>query len=131
MKNSKQGHLILSMAGLLALSVLLPVQVTKAADRQVSVAEPVVIKIKVTARRYQYEPAKIVIPANRRAELHITSKDVLHGFYIPKLNIRADLNPGRTTVVALPELAVGEYPFACDIFCGSHHSGMGGRIVVH
>ena len=84
----------------------------------------------IKAERYHYTPNMIVVKAGRAVELHIQSKDVLHGFSIPRLNIRADLVPNETAIIKLQGLESGVYPFACDIFCGENHSSMSGRIVV-
>ena len=86
--------------------------------------------ISIRAERYKYTPNIVRLKAGQVVELHIQSKDILHGFSIPQLNIRADLEPQKTTIVSIPALQPGEYPFMCDIFCGTNHSSMSGRIVV-
>jgi cytochrome c oxidase subunit 2 len=88
------------------------------------------MRIAIKAKRFEYKPNRITLPVGQAAELHIQSLDVLHGFYIPRLNIRADLVPGKTSVVLLPPLQSGEYPFVCDIFCGMKHDHMQGRLIV-
>ena len=95
---------------------------------ELSVAETQIIEI--TAQRFHYQPQQVRLPAGQAAQLQIRSKDVLHGFFIPKLNIRADLEPGKTVTVDLPPLSKGVYPFACDIFCGTEHSHMHGSLLV-
>lgn len=86
--------------------------------------------VEITAKRFEYQPHVITLQAGTAAELHIRSKDALHGFHIPSLKLRADLMPGKTVKVSLPPLEKGEYPFLCDIFCGTDHSHMQGRLVV-
>ncbi|MGD8927194.1 MAG: cytochrome c oxidase subunit II [Thioalkalispiraceae bacterium] len=86
--------------------------------------------INIEAQRYGYIPEVIKVPAGRAVTLHIKSLDVLHGFYIPDINVRVDLKPGASTVVELPALKPGKYQFLCDIFCGTGHSGMNGYILV-
>lgn len=86
--------------------------------------------VEMTAQRFEYRPNKIHLRAGQAAELHIRAMDALHGFYIPQLNIRADLIPGKTVTIVLPPLAKGVYPFACDVFCGTEHSQMQGSLLV-
>ena len=86
--------------------------------------------INIQARRYGYSPKTIQIPAGRSVTLHIKSLDVLHGFYIPDLNMRVDIKPGVISVVELPALKPGKYQFLCDVFCGTGHSGMNGTLHV-
>jgi cytochrome c oxidase subunit 2 len=86
--------------------------------------------VELTAERYRFSPQRVKLPANRKVELHVVSVDVLHGFQVPALGIRFDLQPGNRTIVMLPALAPGEYPFLCDVFCGSGHNDMNGYIEV-
>jgi len=86
--------------------------------------------IKITARRFQYNPSKIVVKKGAPVTLELTSLDRLHGFYIPDLDVRADIVPGRVVRVELTLGEVGEYDFLCDIFCGQGHGEMSGKISV-
>lgn len=91
-------------------------------DRDVSVVE-------ITAKRYKYEPNVIPVKAGATTLLRIRSVDVLHGFSIPDLGVRADLEPGKVVEISLVSPKPGEYPFLCDIFCGASHSSMNGKII--
>lgn len=62
--------------------------------------------------------------------LEFTTLDVLMGFKVPDLGVRADIIPGKVTRVRLVPGKVGTFPFLCDIFCGSGHENMTGTIVV-
>lgn len=86
--------------------------------------------IEVTAKRFGYEPSQIKLRQPETVELHIRSSDVLHGFSIPELGIRADLLPGQTTVVELSNIKPGNYLIMCDIFCGTEHSSMQATLIV-
>ena len=43
---------------------------------------------------------ELVIPAQTRVLLHITSRDVIHSFWIPRLNGKRDAVPGRDQTLA-------------------------------
>ena len=51
--------------------------------------------IKITAHKFAYEPDRIDLKVGEPVVLELTSKDVTHGFKIPDLGLRADLEPGR------------------------------------
>ena len=67
--------------------------------------------IKIVARRFSYSPHEIVLKKGEPVRLEFTSLDFVHGFKIPDLGIRADLPPGKTTVVPLQPQKAGKFPF--------------------
>ena len=91
-------------------------------------AEPEVIRI--TAKRFEYNPPRIELRQGVPVILELTALDRLHGFSIPDLDLRADVLPGQTVQVELLPKKAGAYPFLCDIFCGEGHDEMSGIIVV-
>ncbi|HSC41638.1 MAG TPA: cytochrome c oxidase subunit II [Candidatus Binatia bacterium] len=87
--------------------------------------------IKITAHKFAYEPDRIDLKVGEPVVLELTSKDVTHGFKIPDLGLRADLEPGETARVRLVPEKVGTFEFYCDNFCGIDHENMSATIVVH
>jgi cytochrome c oxidase subunit II len=69
------------------------------------------------------------IPVGRPVQLQMTSQDVIHSFWVPNLQGKRDLIPGRTTHIALVADEAGRYEGQCAEFCGFQHAKM--RIVVH
>jgi cytochrome c oxidase subunit 2 len=86
--------------------------------------------VKVTARKFSYNPDVIELEVGVPAVIELTSLDREHGFTIPDLGLRIDVEPGKTARVRVVPDKVGTFPFHCDIFCGSGHEEMAGRIVV-
>ena len=86
--------------------------------------------IKMTARRFVYEPNEIPLKAGERVVVEVNSVDFVHGMNIPDLAKRFDLVPGRITRVELQPMAPGVIDFVCDNFCGEGHEEMHGRFVV-
>lgn len=86
--------------------------------------------IAVTAQRFAYTPANIVVKKGETVTLEFTSKDFVHGFSIPDLKIRADLPPDKLTRVSFTAEQVGSFEFLCDNFCGAGHEEMAGHIEV-
>ncbi|HTQ06727.1 MAG TPA: cytochrome c oxidase subunit II [Polyangiaceae bacterium] len=71
----------------------------------------------------------LYVPTGRTVELAMTSRDVIHSFYVPAFRIKKDVIPGRTTSVWFSALRPGTYPIFCAEYCGLDHSGMRGRVV--
>jgi len=67
---------------------------------------------------------ELVVPAGRPVKLIMTSKDVLHSFFIPALRIKQDVIPGRYTSLWFEAEKRGEYQVFCTEYCGAEHSGM-------
>ncbi len=95
-----------------------------------SIAEEAEQVIKITAKRYEYNPNMITVKKGIPVALEFTSLDRLHGFSCPGLAIRTDIAPGKVTTLRFVPQKAGTFPFHCDNFCGSGHEGMTGTIVV-
>ena len=67
---------------------------------------------------------ELVIPTNTRVLLHVTSRDVIHSFWIPKLNGKRDAVPGRDQTLRLEADYPGIYDGQCTEFCGLSHARM-------
>jgi cytochrome c oxidase subunit 2 len=86
--------------------------------------------IKITAKRYEYNPDTITVKKGVPVVLEFTSLDRLHGFNCPGLGIRTDIAPGKVATLRFVPQKAGTFPFHCDNFCGSGHEGMTGTIIV-
>jgi cytochrome c oxidase subunit II len=64
------------------------------------------------------------IPVKSRVDVIGTTADVIHSFWVPELNRKIDLIPGRTTSVLLDADRAGTYPGQCAEFCGRQHAHM-------
>jgi len=71
------------------------------------------------------------VPVNKIVRVYLTSKDVIHSFYLPNLRLRQDAVPGRTILVWFEATKPGKYELPCSQLCGFGHSGMKGWLYVH
>jgi cytochrome c oxidase subunit 2 len=99
--------------------------------------------IAVTARMWWWEvryrdPAggpdivaanEIHIPAGRPVYLSLTSSDVIHSMWIPRLAGKIDLVPGRRTGLRVSADRPGLYRGQCAEFCGAQHARMALHVV--
>ena len=86
--------------------------------------------VRMTAKKFEYDPSKITLKKGVPVILEITALDRDHGFKIPELGIRADLKQGQVTRVRIVPGRPGTFEFRCDVFCGSGHEDMSGELVV-
>ncbi len=86
--------------------------------------------IKITAKRFEYNPKEITLKKGVPVILEFTSLDRLHGFKCPALGIRTDIKPGEVARVPVTPQKVGDFEFHCDNFCGVGHGNMAGMIHV-
>jgi cytochrome c oxidase subunit II len=67
---------------------------------------------------------EIHIPTGEKVRLRITSADVIHSFWIPKLAGKIDATPGHTTELVLETDEPGRYRGRCTEYCGLAHAQM-------
>lgn len=86
--------------------------------------------IALHARKFEFSPSEIKVPAGREVTFAVTSSDFVHGFSMPDFGVRHDLVPGRTIEVTIRPANAGRFLFLCDNFCGDGHDKMTGVLVV-
>ncbi len=70
------------------------------------------------------------VPAGRPVRLLMTSRDVIHSFYVPSFRIKKDVLPGRYTQTWFEATKPGRYEIFCAEYCGLSHSAMIGEVIV-
>jgi cytochrome c oxidase subunit II len=71
----------------------------------------------------------VYVPVGRPVKLIMTSRDVIHSFFVPDFRIKMDLVPGRTTVAWFEARRPGRYELLCAEYCGTSHSTMRGTVI--
>ncbi len=64
------------------------------------------------------------IPARTRVTVVAKTADVIHSFWVPRLNRKIDMIPGRPNRVLLYANKPGVYGGRCSEFCGLQHANM-------
>ena len=67
---------------------------------------------------------ELVLPIGEEVHLDVTSRDVIHSFWVPALNGKRDAVPGRTNPWTIEAGAAGRFPGECTEFCGLSHAFM-------
>jgi cytochrome c oxidase subunit 2 len=80
---------------------------------------------------YLNQPAELHVIAGQKVKIDLSSKDVIHAFYVPKLGGQKDAVPGRDTVMWIQADRPGTYAGQCIEFCGAGHADMLITVVAH
>ena len=67
---------------------------------------------------------QMIIPTDTNVLVRGTSRDVIHSWWIPRLNGKRDMVPGRVHTVRLQADEPGIYAGQCTEFCGLSHANM-------
>ena len=84
--------------------------------------------------RYDYPGGEVygyyemVVPIKTTVTLKITSSDVIHSWWIPKLGGKADATPGHTNQTWFKIDKPGSYEGQCAELCGDNHADMRARV---
>lgn len=71
------------------------------------------------------------IPAGRPVDVAITTQDVIHSFWVPRLGGKMDALPGHVNTMRIEADTAGVYRGLCSEYCGFGHSGMMFDVVAH
>jgi cytochrome c oxidase subunit 2 len=72
---------------------------------------------------------EVHIPARTSVNLVARTADVIHSFWVPELNRKVDMIPGRTNRIELYAEEPGTYRGQCAEFCGLQHANMAFEVV--
>ncbi len=64
------------------------------------------------------------VPENRPVRLLMTSRDVIHSFFVPDFRVKQDVLPGRYTQTWFEAVELGRHQILCAEYCGLGHSMM-------
>ncbi|MDI1480963.1 cytochrome c oxidase subunit II [Polyangium sp. y55x31] len=71
----------------------------------------------------------LYVPAGRPVKLILTSRDVIHSFFVPDFRLKEDVVPGRLTTLWFEVKEPGRHDIFCTEYCGVSHSTMRGEII--
>ncbi len=72
--------------------------------------------------------SELVVPAGEPVLLTLTSRDVIHSFFVPELRIKQDVLPGRPIPLWFTIERPGTFELVCAELCGFGHYAMAGRV---
>lgn len=107
------------------------------------------VRMRVTAQRFSWDvwypgpdgqfntaddvhlEGELHVPVHKVVHITLTSKDVIHSFFLPHLRLKQDAMPGHSIPLWFEATKAGVYPLPCAELCGTGHTGMMGRLLVH
>jgi cytochrome c oxidase subunit 2 len=72
----------------------------------------------------------LVVPIDVPLYFNVTSKDVVHNFWVVELGVKIDANPGAITNTGVTPNKLGTFNIRCAELCGLHHAYMETQIKV-
>ena len=94
-------------------------------------AQAPVKAITMTAKKYEFDPAEVVIEPGTALTITLTALDRSHGFAVQGFDTCVDVDPKVGPVIIHFYIdKAGDYPFKCCHWCGSGHGKMTGMIKV-
>ena len=100
-----------------------------------------IIEVEVTGKQWWWEFDYAKEKLNTANELHVevgtqvilnmTSADVIHSWWVPRIGGKRDANPGRRYPFYFRPYQVGTFDGQCAELCGASHALMGTRVIVH
>ena len=91
---------------------------------------PVSYEVRMIGQIWAFTPNEIRVPVGSTVTFVATSKDVIHGLFIPGANVNVMLIPGQIARVTARFDREGEFFMACHEYCGIAHHTMGGKVIV-
>lgn len=91
------------------------------------------IDVEVRAEQFSWEfyypqlkayGSKLFMERGKRHRLILTSKDVVHSFWVPEFRVKQDAVPGKVIPLILTPTRLGEYTLLCNQLCGRDHLDM-------
>lgn len=104
-----------------------------------TVAPDDALEVYVTAKQWvwkftypdgQSSAGVLYVPRDQPVRVILTSRDVIHSFFVPAFRVKQDAVPGRYTSTWFTPTREGRYDLLCAEFCGAGHSRMWGEVVV-
>jgi len=87
-------------------------------------------QVNMIAQLWSFNPNELRVPEGSEVTFLITSRDVVHGFFIPRTATNIMVLPGQIARITAHFNKAGNYPFLCHEYCGLLHHAMAGQIVV-
>lgn len=106
---------------------------------EITAADPEELLVRVTGfqfgwsfeyPQYGVTSPELYLPRGRQVLFELTSRDVIHSFWVPEFRIKQDAVPGRWTTLRVTPTEVGDFRIRCAELCGYAHAAMYAPVVV-
>lgn len=107
--------------------------------REMRTPLPGAADVQVVARQFSFEfrypdgrteVGELRVPVGKPVKLILSSKDVIHSFFVPAFREKQDMVPGQYTYLWLDPRREGTFDIFCAEYCGVGHSLMRAKLFV-
>ncbi len=142
-EHPREGRIILVLGGIVTPVILVAILVPSLlVGRSIhTMPDPVGLTIEVVGHQYWWEVRypelgivdanEIHLPAGEPVAVRVRTADVIHSFWVPNLQGKLDMMPGRTLDLWLQADEPGVFRGQCAEFCGLQHALMAFEVVAH
>jgi cytochrome c oxidase subunit 2 len=104
-----------------------------------AVAPAEALEVKVTAEKWLWTFTypngtttvnELGVPKDRPVRLLMSSKDIVHSFFVPEFRVKQDVVPGAYTTTWFQATEAKEVAVLCAEYCGTGHSDMLAKVIV-
>lgn len=88
-------------------------------------------QVYAVAQMWQFQPSQIYIPVGSDVDFYLTSKDVVHGFFISGKNTNMMAIYGNINKQTVKFDKPGVYKITCHEYCGVGHQNMQAEVIVN
>jgi len=101
--------------------------------------DPSALVVKVIAGQWYWQfqypdqgisSTELYLPIGQQIDFQMTSKDVIHSFFVPEFRLKQDIVPGRTVDLRVTPDKLGTYTVECAQLCGANHAYMTAKVHV-
>lgn len=135
-----KGRLVETLWLLTSVAITLSLAALGAHELRALVNDPSAdIDVEVRASQFSWEfyypqfnmyGEKLFMERGKRHRLILTSKDVVHSFWVPEFRTKQDAVPGKTIPMIITPTKTGQYTILCNQICGWGHTEMLGLVQV-
>lgn len=79
---------------------------------------------------FRFIPPTLEVPVGKPITIHLTSEDVMHGYFIEGTNINATAIPGQVASFTTTFNRPGTLNVVCNEYCGTGHHNMVNKVIV-
>jgi len=99
---------------------------------KMSVAPPDAYEVRAEAWKWNWlfeypngtQSDTLYVPEGKPVKMTMSSRDVIHSFFVPAFRVKHDVLPNRYTSVWFEATKTGTFDLYCTEYCGTNHSDM-------
>jgi cytochrome c oxidase subunit 2 len=138
--SSSRGHWVETSWILASIALTLGLAALGAQELRALINNPEAdIDVEVRAEQFSWEfyypqyktyGDKLYMERGKRHRIILTSKDVVHSFWVPEFRVKQDAVPGKVIPLIITPVKDGDYTLLCNQLCGARHTEMQGLVEV-